>query len=334
MNEYHPYSRHAFLVMACKKYVPEVNALLNSLDFVGNTNDVYLYAYDFPEDYLKKISTADWTYHLHLRIIPEEEARSYGGESEIVCRKRYWYAAEIGKHYAAVCVLDADLVFTRDPWQFFEIAEKTGFILGAHKEQNKKYDDPHHIPKDGKPLWDPSFTNDKDLCNCPLFIDAGKYERPLKRSWEIFTDGYPDNNFKAPDMDAMNLCFLEAGLYHKIIKLSNHSWLGTNESLLKPYTRAVDKSGKLFTENGQEIFCFHGQYYKKRWRECQLGNRNHCAAGYLKATECSDNMAAGAMELLTSIFNRMCFGHKVSIPKLNYVHPEQTYEEEHGKEIT
>lgn len=326
MSEYHAYSKYAFLVMACKKYIPEVNALLNSLDYVGNKNDVYVYTYGFPEDYLKKIAETKWTYHLHVRVIPETEAREYGGESEIVCRKRYWYAAEIGKYYDAVCVLDADLVFTRDPWQFFEIAAKTGFILGTHKEQNKKYDDPHHFVR-GEFIYDPTITNDKDLCNCPLFIDAGKYAAPLKRSWDIFTDGYPNTNFKAPDMDAMNLCFLEAKLYDKIIKLSNHSWLGTNESILKPYTRAVTKDDKLFTENGQEIFCFHGQYYKKGWRECQLGNRNHCAKGYLKAHECSDNMAQGSMELLYSIFKKMCFEHKVSIEKKNYVHPELPYEE-------
>jgi hypothetical protein len=322
----HKYHKNAFLVMACKKYVPEVNALLNSLDYVGNKADVWLYVYKFPETYLEKLAKTEWTYHLHIRIIPEEEARQYGGESEIVCRKRYWYAAEIGQYYDAICVLDADLVFTRDPWQFFDIAAKTGFIVGTHKEQNKKYDDPHHLVH-GKFIYDPTITNDKDLCNCPLFIDAKIHERPLKRSWEIFADGWPNTNFRAPDMDAMNLCFLEAGLYDKIIKLSNHAWLGTNESILKPYTRAVDKNGKLFTENGQEIFCFHGQYYKKKWRECQLGNRHHCAEGYLKASFNSDNMARGSMELLTRIFNKMCFEHKVSIEKINYVHPEQPYEE-------
>ena len=67
------------------------------------------------------------------------------------------------------------------------IAEKTGYLLGTHKEQNKVYDDPHHLAR-GKWLYDPTFYNDKDLCNCPLFLDAKLYERPLKRSWEIFSE--------------------------------------------------------------------------------------------------------------------------------------------------
>jgi len=319
-------SKYAFVVGACNKYIPEVNALINSLDSCGNESDLHVWHYNWPEEYINKLKSTKWNYGLILHKIEEKEAREYGGVGEIVCRKRYWYAAEIGKEYDSVCVLDADLVFTRDPWQFFKIAADTGFILGVHKEQNKVYDHEHHTVK-GKFIYNPKFCNDKDLCNCPLFIDARLYEAPLKRSWDIFADGYPDTNFKAPDMDAMNLTFLEAGLYDKIIKLSNHSWLGTNESILKPYTRAVDKDGKLFTENGQEIFCFHGQFYKKKWRECQIANRARCAKHYLGCNERTNEQAKGSMELLTRIFNKACFDHKVSVEKKNYVHPELPYEE-------
>ena len=318
-------SQYAYIVAACKKYIPEINGLLNSLDACGNKQDVHVWHYDWPTDYLQAVVETEWTFSLIMHKIEEPEARQFGGEAEIVCRKRYWYAAEIGKEYEAICVLDADLIFTRDPKQFMKIAAKTGFIVGTHKEQNKVYDHEHHLAQ-GKILVDPEFWNDKDLCNCPLFIDAKLHERPLKRSWEIFADGFPETNFRAPDMDAMNISFIEAGLYDSIIKLSNHAWLGTNESILKPYTRAVLRRDKLFTENGQEIFCFHGQYYKKKWRDCQISNRHGCAEGYLKASENSDNMARGSMDLLTSIFNKMCFEHKLSIEKKDYVHPELPYE--------
>jgi hypothetical protein len=324
-------SNYTFIVSACKKYIPELNALLNSLDFVGSKADVHLWYYEFPNDYLKSIIEADWCYTLMAHEISYEQARLYGGESEELCRKRYWYAAEIGKNYDAVCILDADMVFVRDPWQFFEIAHKTGFIVGVHKEQNKRYDDSHHLSK-GTLLYDPNFVNDKDLCNAPLFIDAGLYELPLKRSWEIFTDGFPDTNFKAPDMDAMNLAFLEAGLHDKIIKLSNHSWLGTNETMLKPYTRVCGRTDGgnylLWTENGQEVFSFHGQFYKKIWRQVQLENRHRCAEGYLGCSEKSDGMAHGAMGALNNWFKHMCFEHKVTIEKRNYVHPDLPYEED------
>jgi len=325
-------SNFAFIVAACKKYIPELNALLNSLDFVGSKADVHLWYYEFPEDYLKKIVEADWCYTLMAHEITYEQARLYGGESEELCRKRYWYAGEIGKNYDAICILDADMVFVRDPWQFFEIANKTGFILGVHKEQNKRYDDPHHtilVNNERQFIYDPNFTNDKDVCNAPLFIDAKKYELALKRSWIIFTDGFPETNFKAPDMDAMNLAFLEAGLHDKIIKLPNVQWLGTNEQMLKPYTRVGlhENDGLLWTENGIEVFSFHGQFYKKVWRQVQLHNRHNCAEGYLGCSEKSDNMAQGALDTLYTFFKKMCFEHKIVIEKKNYVHTEIPYEE-------
>lgn len=317
--------KYAFIVSACKKYIPEINALLNSLDLVGNTYDVHVWHYGWPQDYLDRLASVNFTYKLILHQISEEEAREYGGEGEILCRKRYWYAAEIGKSYDAICILDADMVFVRNPRQFFIIAATSKMILGVHKEQNKVYDHEHHKVK-GQFIYDSTFCNDKDLCNCPLFLDANLYESPLERSWDIFTDGYPNTNFKAPDMDALNLCLLEAGCYDTIIKLSNHSWLGTNESLLKPYTRAVERRGLLFTENGQEIFSFHGQFYKKGWRATQLANRSYCAKHYLGCNEQTDKQAAGAMELLYRWFKRACFDHKISIEKRNYVHPELEYE--------
>lgn len=308
-------SQFAYIVTACKKYIPELCANLNSLDYVGNTFDVHVWGYQLPESFISQFS--ELNYEVIFHNIEETEAREYGGEGEILCRKRYWYAGEIGKAYDAVCILDADLVWVRNPKQYFEIASKTGFIVGVHKEQNKVYDDPHHqlnsewlIPK--------GFYNDKDLCNCPLFIDAKIWEQALKDSWLYFITGYPNTNFKAPDMDAMNIAFLKYGGYDKIIKLSNHSWLGTNETLLKPYTRAVMNRDLIRTENGQEIYSYHGQFYKDKWRQCQLDNRHGCASGYLKATECSDNMAKGAMDCLYEYFKKM-LDYKIVIEKRDYV---------------
>ncbi len=269
-------SQHAFITTACKKYIPDINALLNSLDFVGNTQDVHLWFYQFPEWYLEILNNPPFSYRLILHEVSEQEAREFGGEAEIMLRKRYWYAAEIGKAYGAVCVIDSDICFARNPIRFLDIAEMTGFILGVNLEQIKRYDDEHDKAR-GKFLIDPNFLNDKDICACPLFVDAKKHEPWLKRSWDIFTDGYPVDNFKSNDMDAINVCFLEAGYHDYVIKMPNCQWLGTNESMLKPYTRAVNREGVLWNENGGEIFSIHGQFYKKNWRDNQLANRSRCA---------------------------------------------------------
>jgi len=310
-------SKYAYIVAACTKYIPELTALLNSLDYVGNKFDVHVIGLNqdrkkegLPEMFISQFDKL--SYRAIHHPISSKEIEESRGISEVTCRKRYWYAADIGKVYDAVCILDADLIFVRNPWQFFEIAHKTGFILGPCKEQNKVYDDEHH-KVNGEWIIPKGFWNDKDLCNCPVFIDTNVWGSALKRSWDIFiNDGY-----KAPDMDAMNMCFIEAGAHDKIIKLPGLQWLGTNEQHLKPYIRVVvRRDNKLWTENGIELFSYHGQYYKEKWRKCQLDNRHRCAASYLKTN--LDNQASGAMNVLYTYFKKM-LDYKITIPHIDYV---------------
>jgi len=304
-------SKYAYIVGATRGYIPELTGLLNSLDYVGNEEDVHLIAIELSDELLNQLDKL--SYKVIVHNITEDEWQADRGRSEVVCRKRYWYAAEWGKDYDAVCVLDADLVFVRNPVNYFTIAEKTGFILGPCKEQNKVYDDEHH-KANGEFLMPQGYWNDKDMCNCPVFLDAKVWEDALRKSWDIFIN----QGFKAPDMDAMNLCFLEAGSHDKTIPLPGLQWLGTNEQHLKPYIRVVSRrDGKLWTENGIEIYCYHGQYYKEKWRKCQLDNRHRCAQGYLKATECCDDIAKGSMNVLYQNFLKM-LRHKIIIEEKYY----------------
>ena len=310
-------ANYAYIVGVCTKYLPELTALLNSLDYVGNKFDFHILGLDndrsktgLPEEFVSQFGKLNYKVIHHA--MTNEEIEASRGISEIACRKRYWYTGEIGKNYDAICVLDADLVFVRNPWQYFEIAHKTGFILGPCKEQNKVYDHEHH-QADGKWIIPKGYWNDKDLCNCPLFIDAKIWEAPLKKSWDIFLN----HGFKAPDMDAMNICFIKAGAKDKIVKLAGLQWLGTNEQHLKPYIRVVlKKDNKIWTESGIELFTYHGQYYKDKWRKCQLDNRSWCAKHYLKTN--LDDQAAGAMNVLYSYFKEM-LDYKIKIEKKIYV---------------
>jgi len=243
-------------------------------------------------------------YNVFHHEISHEENMANRGTTETVCRKRYWYAAEIGKDYKAVCVLDADMVFIRNPWQFFEIAAQTGFVLGSSKEQNKVYDHEHH-QVDGQWLIDPKFCNDKDLCNAPLFIDAKRHGQALKDSWLWFLK----HGFKAPDMDAMNLAFLHHDMYYQIVKLAGVQWLGTNEQMLKPYMKANRRAdGLLWTDSGLEIWSIHGQYYHEKWRNCQLDNRKGCIKGRLDGSEKAYGDAVGSLQVLTTAFNEALDG--------------------------
>lgn len=313
-------SDYAIITTACKKYIPDINAQLNSLTHVGNVQDVHLWYFEYPEWYLERLKNTDLGYRLILHEITESEARKYEGEASILLRKRFWYAGEIGKNYSGILVVDADICFVRNPIKFIEMVAKSGMILGTTKEQCMVYNDEHHKVK-GKFLVNPTVLNDKDICATPLFIDAKKHERILKRSWEIYSDTFPRDHFKAHDMDALNICILEAGQHDNVIKLPNYSWLGTNESLLKPYTRACLRNGLIWSENGQETYSIHGQFYKKNWRDNQLANRTKCAKYYLGCNEKSNEIAKEAMNVLFSHWKNMCYKGRLKIKEMNYVNP-------------
>lgn len=300
-------SRFAFVVSACKKYVPELCALLNSLERIGNKHDVHVIGYELPAEFVAQF--ADLSYTVHFYNVPEAEARQYGGESEILCRKRYWYAAEWGKHHEAVCVLDADMVFVRPVDQFFEVAAKCGYIVGATLEQKRIYGAIDHHRIRGHQLLPAPEWNPKDIACAPMFFDARKFEGLFKDSWLIFTDGYPETNFKAPDMESYNLLLLIEKRIHEVFLIPNMCFVGTNEKLLKPYTRVtIQSDGLLWTESGEPIYIIHGQFYKARWRKQQLLNRHGCANGYLGFADNSDRMAEGALNCLYEHFKKSLAG--------------------------
>lgn len=297
--------RHAFIVSACSKYIPELTALLNSLDAIGNKHHVYVIGYQLPKEFTDQFDRLG--YYVEHYAIPEAEAREFGGESEILCRKRYWYAAEWGKEYDSVCLLDADMLFVRPVDQYFEIADKCGFILGVTLEQKTVYgtdeDGHHHQRVMGEHIVQHPVWNDKDMCCTPMFIDAKRYGSQLRKSWEIFTQGYPEKNFRAPDQQALNMILVSERLTDKVMLLPNMCFVASNEKLLKPYTRmTVQTDGKIWTESGEPVFIIHGQYYKARWRQGQLDARHGCAEGYLGYSFNTDQMAAGAMQGLYEFF--------------------------------
>lgn len=309
--------KYAFVVSACKKYVPEITALLNSLEAIGNKHTVFLIAYELPEELLAQFSKL--SFHVETYRIPETEAREFGGESEILCRKRYWYAAEWGQNFDAVCVLDADMFFVRPVDQFFDIAAKTGFLCGATLEQKRIYGEIEHHKVNGKQLLEKPMWNPKDVCCAPMFANV-RQDSPwygiFRECWTIFAEGWPETNFKAPDMESYNLLILRDKLTDKVLLLCNYSFVATNEKLLKPYTRVIGQTdGLLWTESGEPIYIVHGQFYKARWRNNQILNRRGCASGYLGnpsdpgivAVKAVD-LARGSMNCLYEWFKRYLSG--------------------------
>lgn len=313
-------SRYCYVVSACKKYVPELCALLNSLERTGNQEDVHVIGYELPDSFVSQFSSL--SYQVILHPVSEPEARQYGGEGEILCRKRYYYAAEFGKYYEATCILDADMVFVRPPTAYFHLAATSGYLLGAALEQKRVYGHiEHHQLGDGTKLLDKPVWNAKDICCAPIFCDM-RLDKPwaaiFRNSWQFFVDG-----FKAPDMEAINISILAAGMSDRVVLMPNVMWVGTNEQFLKPYQRIVRQvsdpapGGQIWTETGSPVFILHGQPYKQRWRDQQIRNRMQCSDGYLGGCRKSVELAVGALELLYTYF-KSCLDYRIHVEKIAY----------------
>ena len=316
-------SKYGYVVCADIRYLPELVGNLNSLSMIGNEEDILVFGRDIPAEVQSQFG--DLNYRVIYREVTDEEFAEGKHLSDILCRKRYWYAAKYAIDYDAVCILDADMIWSHLPTAFFEIAAKTGLAVGPCKEQNKIYSDEHH-KWHGEWIIPEGFYNYHDLCNSPLFIDPRVWEAALTKQWEIFLDGQPDDNFKAPDMDAMNICMLEQHGIDRILPLPSLMFLGVNEQLLKPYIRAVQKEDGLWTQSGIKIYSIHGHFGHANWRGIQLGNRKGCIEGQLNGSESAYRQAQSSLDTMVRAFYDALEKGPIDIELKNYRHPESPAE--------
>lgn len=317
-------SKNGYVVCADIRYLPEVVGNLNSLALLDNRDDVFFFGYQIPGEVREQF--LHLPYEVYYHEVTAEELAEGRHLSDVLCRKRYWYAAEYCQDYDAVCVLDADMVWSFLPTVWFEIAAQTGLVIGPCKEQNKIYNDENHRWY-GEWIMPEGFYNPHDLCNAPLFLSPIVWQSALEKMWVIFVDGYPEGHFKGPDMDAMNLCLLEEAGLDRILPLPSLMFLGVNEQLLKPFVRAVLKeNNELWTQSGIKIYSIHGHFYHPTWRGIQLGNQRKCIDRELNGSESAYNYTMGSLDTMVRFFYRALEEGPISIEYKNYRHPEQPYE--------
>lgn len=313
-------SKYAFVVGCNARYLPGLNALLNSLDLVGNTHDVYVLAYKLPVSYLKAVQDAGFSFRTIFEQVDQKEV-DWLGEAEVLMRKRYGWPAmhnrvtEAGERYEAVCVLDADMFFCHNVDRYLEIAASSGLVLGCTLEQKRRYGDPNHqFPAEsGQYLIPTDFWNARDLCCAPLFVGP-KWWDALEKSYKMVNDyPYGQGRFRAPDMDALNICLIEAGSYDKTIPLSQHTWTGLHECLMKAHTRAIEMHDRPFTEDGEEINIVHGQYWNKTWRGWQIENQLGMIDREFEGSPSMKSRAKGSFELVLRWYKKNAVEHKVNI---------------------
>lgn len=292
-------SRYAYVVASNCRYLPGVIAILNSLEASGNKHDVILLGYNLPEKLDEDIERLSFQVN-HIDLA-EDMIRKFG-EAEVLMRYRYAIPYLLSAEcncYDAFCILDADMLILYDLTRYFRAVDGTGLIIGCTLEQKRRYAEANHEvpPESGNYLIPKDFWNGRDLCCAPLFIGP-KWYPALKKTWDIFAQEDPKNRFRAPDMDALNMCLIEAGAYEHIIPDSQHIWTGLHECLMKAHTRAIEMHDKPFTEDGEEINVIHGQYWNKKWRGWQTENQIGMIKREFNNSDSYRNRSLGSFELV------------------------------------
>lgn len=304
-------SKFAYIVATNTKYLPGLNALLNSLDYVKNTIPIHILGYNLPEKYVEAVNNAGFEYPIIWEKIEQKEV-DWLGEAEVLMRKRYSIPEIAG--YDVVCILDADMFITQELTRYFITAE-TGVIFGCGLEQKRRYDTDNHqypagsgnyvIPKD---RW-----AKRDLCCSPLFV--GKRWFPtLTKTWKMVNDHpYGKGRYLAPEMDALNTQLIADGAEPWTIPMNQPCWTGLHETLMKAHTRAIEMHGQLFTEDGQEVNVVHGQFWNVTWRGWQINGQMGMIEREFDNSPRYKQISTGSFELICRWYRKFACDGKVNI---------------------
>jgi hypothetical protein len=291
--------KYAYIVAANTRYLTPLTVLLNSLEKVGNVQDVHIVSWDLPKEFLEK----ERPYKVIVHEVSQDPKMQEIGEGEVLMRYRYEIASQL--NYEAVCVLDADTMICRNLDLWFEISARSDVIIGCGLEQKRWYGEPeeHHKVNGEYPI--DKTWNDKDICCSPLFFNPKTFGDAFHYTWSIIADYDFDHRFKAPDMDAINLALIKFGYTDRIIALAEATWSGLHETLLKPFSHICEMHDKLWTINGEEIWLIHGQYLNELWRQWQIDGQIGCIDRELDGSPRNKQIAQSCLDFITQKFGEL-----------------------------
>lgn len=303
---------NAFIIGADKAFFPALNSILNSLDYIGFKQDVHLILFrDDISDYLDE-AKEKFNFNIITHDFDEDLFQNTfeGNKIDYMKRYRYKVASDIVEKYNACCFCDTDLFFVRNVDLFFEIASN-GIMVGAAKSGKIKYGDNPSYRVDGKDLLDKPFWNDKDICCCPIFFNKA-FKQVFQDVFDAYTKSNKEDRFEASDLFAINSMILKNNAYDRLITMPCHSFVGTNETMLKPYTRVIEKEGQLISENGDLVYSVHGKWFSEGWHNGQFLHMDRLIEKYLGNKEYWTGQYKRAMQDIMKWFMIMSSGHKIN----------------------
>lgn len=310
-------SKFSYIVASNTKYLPGLNALINSLDQLDNKIKLHVLGYNLPETYITAVNDAKLGFEVEFEAITQAEV-DWLGEAEVLMRKRYMTPSQ--NDYDAVCILDADMFICQELTRYF-IAANTGLILGCGMEQKRRYNvDNHQYPAgSGNYIIPQDYWAKRDLCCSPFFVGRRWYPT-LKRTWDMVNDhAHGEGRFLAPEMDSLNITLIAEGAEEWIIPMNQPCWTGLHETLMKAHTRAIDMHGQIFTEDGQEVNIVHGQFWNRTWRGWQIDGQMGMIEREFDNSARYKSISQGSFEFICKKFKEFTCDGKISINDFLYL---------------
>lgn len=242
-------SDYALVIPASQGYLIGLNAILNGLDYYGNTCDVEIITNDIPDSYFEEAQAA-FDFAVNVTALDEVEVLDIEGwsGSRRLRFARYAKAAQLAGQYEAVMFLDADCGIVNNIMHQFQIAAQTGLILAAHNVLGSDafvYDEMIH-------------TNLVPVANMPMFLRPDLYQGVFERTVEIGIS--PDSAFG--DMPTLYYALDQADALENVVLLPDMLWL--NNHFYAARHAKGDLGGRFYLWADRErVHIFH----KRWWQE-------------------------------------------------------------------
>jgi len=285
--------KNALIVTANKAFLPGLNALLNSLDYYGNTPDVHIIHTPDLDEYIQAVQGAFNFKVIGFPISRLEDVRK--DDFFNYTYTRYKYVEKIRYDYNVISHFDADTVCLNNIMPYYEIAARTTlFVVPASTLCQ--------FPPEG--FTDEALANQIPLFNHPCFYSSDLYGGTIQRIWDIGQEFYKVDGEN--DTISFNRALFRNGTLKNILALPGNLWIANN-TITRDNFQLKTVNGKIYlhTIENHRIQVLHGKY----WQKDYLKNQSKAHSGQSeKITRLTHNVATSRKVI--DLFNNT---HKVKL---------------------
>ena len=242
-------TRFAFVTAASENYILGLKAFFNSLVKYSHRDDIILCSFRLPVDFLDSLKKLPYK----VRVVDMK------GDDQVqgTAIERFRVAAELGKEYEAICLLEADIFLTTNCNLFFEMAAKGFIVVGSNgmivnfgKEYQKQYNCDL-----GKDNW----IYPKVHTTVPIFLGRNDLD---------WFEKFYDKRMQARSFDdvfGLNVLGIKLGKDKRILCLPPYVFTGIHHFGVKPETGWMEKEGLILSGTEEQVYMIHGKWWDKGW---------------------------------------------------------------------